>query len=93
MVNAMTEVRLVDLEVITRYSLAVRRDTVDAKELLAALEDSRKVVLEALGRRSRAGSAPKPKPRPRSKAVPASRRRAGQTSKTTARIGRSTARR
>jgi len=40
----MAEVRLVDLELIKRYSLAVRRDTVDAEELLAVLDASRAMV-------------------------------------------------
>jgi hypothetical protein len=35
------DVRLVDLEVIKRYSLAVRRDTVPAAEILEALDASR----------------------------------------------------
>lgn len=44
----MGEVRLVDLDVIRRFSLAVRRDTVPAEELLASLDASRAVVLAAL---------------------------------------------
>jgi len=42
------DVRLVDLEVIKRYSLAVRRDTVPAAELLAALDASRALVTAAM---------------------------------------------
>lgn len=42
------EVRLVDLEVIKRYSLAVRQETVPADELLAALDASRQAVVEAM---------------------------------------------
>ena len=42
------EVRLVDLEVIKRYSLAVRQESVPAEELLAALDASRDAVLAAL---------------------------------------------
>jgi hypothetical protein len=45
----MPDVRLVDLEVIKRYSLAVRRDAVPADELLAALDASRDMVLAAIG--------------------------------------------
>lgn len=45
----MPDVRLVDLEVIKRYSLAVRRDAVPADELLAALDASRDAVLAAIG--------------------------------------------
>lgn len=48
----MDDVRLVDLEVIRRYSLAVRQETAPAEELLAVLDASRKVVLAALNERS-----------------------------------------
>ena len=44
----MVDVRLVDLEVIKRYSLAVRRDTVPAAELLEALDASRALVAAAI---------------------------------------------
>ena len=44
----MAEVRLVDLDVIKRFSLAVRRDTVPAEELLESLDASRAVVLAAI---------------------------------------------
>jgi hypothetical protein len=44
----MAEVRLVDLDVIKRYSLVVRRDAVPAEELLAALESSRQTVVSAM---------------------------------------------
>ncbi len=44
----MVDVRLVDLEVIKRYSLAVRRDAVPAAELLEALDASRALVAPAL---------------------------------------------
>jgi hypothetical protein len=44
----MPDVRLVDLEVIKRYSLAVRRDAVPADELLAVLDASRDAVLAAM---------------------------------------------
>ncbi len=47
------EVRLVDLEVIKRYSLAVRRETVPAEELLQALDASRAVVAAALRKKPR----------------------------------------
>ncbi|GAC1313221.1 MAG: hypothetical protein NVSMB12_04610 [Acidimicrobiales bacterium] len=46
----MADVRLVDLEVIKRFSLAVRQDTASAEEVLAALDASRSAVLAALGR-------------------------------------------
>jgi hypothetical protein len=43
------DVRLVDLDVIKRFSLALRRDTAPAEEILEALDASRAVVLAALG--------------------------------------------
>lgn len=42
------EVRLVDLEVIKRYSLAVRQESAEAEDLLAALDASRETVLASL---------------------------------------------
>jgi hypothetical protein len=44
----MSDVRLVDLDVIQRYSLAVRQDAAPAAELLTSLDASRAVVLAAL---------------------------------------------
>lgn len=44
----MSEVRLVDLEIIKRYSLAIRQEAASADELLAALDESRAVVAAAL---------------------------------------------
>lgn len=41
----MAEVPLVDLEVIVRYSLAIRQETAPAEEVLAALDESRALVL------------------------------------------------
>lgn len=43
------EVRLVDLEVIKRYSLAVRQESAPAADLLAALDASRDAVLALIG--------------------------------------------
>ena len=43
------EVRLVDLEVIKRYSLAVRQESAPAEEVLAALDASREAVMATLG--------------------------------------------
>jgi hypothetical protein len=55
------DVRLVDLEVIKRYSLAVRRDTVPAGELLDALDASRAVVVAAMAANGEVeGAAPPP---------------------------------
>ena len=47
------EVRLVDLEVIKRYSLAVRQETAPAEELLEALEASREAVAALLRKKAR----------------------------------------
>ena len=47
----MAEVRLVDLDVIRRYSLAVRQETAPAEEVLAVLDASREVVIAAMERR------------------------------------------
>ena len=55
----MPDVRLVDLEVIKRYSLAVRTDAVPAEELLEALDASRAVVMEAMRTRPRVRVAPR----------------------------------
>lgn len=51
--------RLVDLDVIKRYSLAVRQEWASAEEVLAALDASRAQVLAAMGaaKRRRARSA------------------------------------
>ncbi|MDQ1496979.1 MAG: hypothetical protein QOI86_319, partial [Actinomycetota bacterium] len=46
----MADVRLVDLEVLKRFSLVLRREFADAEDVLAALETSRSLVLAALGR-------------------------------------------
>lgn len=58
------EVRLVDLEVIKRYSLAVRQESAPAEDLLAALDASREAVLATMG-----STPPSPKParKPRAK--------------------------
>ena len=44
----MGEVRLVDLEIIKRYSLAVRQESASADDLLAALDASRELVAASL---------------------------------------------
>ena len=58
------EVRLVDLEVIKRYSLAVRQESAPAADLLAALDASRDAVLALLGMPAK----PARKPRAKKKA-------------------------
>lgn len=55
----MSEVRLVDLEIIKRYSLAIRQETASADELLAALDASRAVVAAA-AKSSKSSKAAKP---------------------------------
>ena len=44
----MGEVRLVDLEIIKRYSLAIRQETAPAEELLAVLDATREIVAAAV---------------------------------------------
>jgi hypothetical protein len=60
------EVRLVDLEVIKRYSLAVRQESAPAEDLLAALDASREAVLATM---APAPAPAKPARRPRKKAT------------------------
>ena len=43
------EFRLVDLEIIKRYSLAVRQESAPAEEILAALDASREAVIASMG--------------------------------------------
>src|SRR5581483_820515 len=47
---SVADVRLVDLEVLKRFSLVLRREYADAEDVLAALDTSRGLVLAALGR-------------------------------------------
>ncbi|HEX4978728.1 MAG TPA: hypothetical protein VFV35_01565 [Acidimicrobiales bacterium] len=54
----MSEVKLVDLDIIKRYSLAIRQETAPAEDLLAALDASRAVVAAALGKAEPAGRPP-----------------------------------
>ena len=44
----MADVNLVDLEVIKRYSLAIRQESAPADEVLAVLDLSREAVLSAM---------------------------------------------
>jgi hypothetical protein len=62
------EVRLVDLEVIKRYSLAVRQESAPAEDLLAVLDASREAVLAAMGPAVAPAAARKPRS-PRKKAA------------------------
>ena len=45
----MADIRLVDLEVIKRFSLAVRQEHASAEDVLAALDADRARVLAVLG--------------------------------------------
>ena len=54
------EVRLVDLEVIKRYSLAVRQESAPAEDLLAVLDASREAVLASMTPPPAAAKATKP---------------------------------
>ena len=74
----MAEVRLVDLEVIKRYSLAIRQESAPASEVLAALDASRATVLAAMT--ARAGAA-RPTPRPVERATPVRKAPARRTTK------------
>ena len=67
----MADVRLVDLEVIKKFSLAVRQDTAPAHELLAALDASRATVLAAIGEDGGAAAAPAKAPARRRAKPPA----------------------
>jgi hypothetical protein len=58
----MADVRLVDLPVIKRYSLALRQESAPAEELLAALDASRALVEASVeGRRPSRGDRPRRK--------------------------------
>ena len=60
----MADVRLVDLEVIKRYSLAIRQESAPAAELLAALDASRAHVLAVMTARRPARTPAPAAPRP-----------------------------
>lgn len=74
----MPDIRLVDLPVICRYSLAVRQELAPAEEVLAVLDASREAVLAAMGAAGPASSRPPAKkevaaatrPKARSAAAP-----------------------
>jgi len=57
----MADVNLVDLEVIKRYSLAIRQESAPADEVLAVLELSRDAVLAVMAAEPRAKKAAAPK--------------------------------
>ncbi|MDQ1397794.1 MAG: Histone H1-like nucleoprotein [Acidimicrobiaceae bacterium] len=68
-------VRLVDLDVIKRFSLAVRAESAPAADVLAALEASRVAVLEIIERVPDQPAARRPRKvaAPQAEAVPAKR--------------------
>ena len=66
----MDQVRLPDLEVIRRYSIAVRREHAPAEEVLDALQSDVDAIKRALR-----GSAPARESAPQQAARPAARRR------------------
>jgi hypothetical protein len=68
----MADVRLVDLEVIKRYSLAIRQESAPAAELLAALDASRAHVLSVMT--ARRPARPTARPTARSAAIAPRRR-------------------
>lgn len=63
------DVRLVDLEVLKRFSLVLRREFADAEDVLAALDTSRSLVLAALGRPAATEARAKPAAKPAAKAA------------------------
>jgi hypothetical protein len=74
------QVRLPDLEVIRRYSIAVRREHAPADEVLDALQADVEAIRRALRTSSPRQAAPRPAPRARatakqSRSKPRSRRR------------------
>jgi len=65
------QIRLPDLEVIRRYSIAVRREHAPAEEVLDALQADVEAIRRALrGSRPAPRSAPRPAPRARPAAKP-----------------------
>ena len=59
----MADVNLVDLEVIKRYSLAIRQESAPADEVLAVLELSRDAVLATMAAEPSGGRAAEPRGR------------------------------
>ena len=85
----MADVNLVDLEVIKRYSLAIRQESAPADEVLAVLELSRDAVLVAMA------ASPKPRKAPAKKSSKAPTKRPAKkaTAKKAAKKASSTSRR
>ena len=81
----MADVNLVDLEVIKRYSLAIRQESAPADEVLAVLELSRDAVLAAM-----AAAPPAKRAAPSRKAPPkaAAKRAPAKTAKKAAKVAK-----
>jgi hypothetical protein len=81
-VRCVPDVRLVDLEVIKKYSVAVRADAVPAEELLDALDASRAFVMRAIDAQppARRKSAPSKTARTSRTAAPSKASAAAKTS-------------
>jgi len=77
------QIRLPDLEVIRRYSIAVRREHAPADEVLEALQTD----VEAI-RRALRGSRPEPRSAPRAAPRPAPRRAAAKPARSKTRSRR-----
>jgi hypothetical protein len=75
------QVRLPDLEVIRRYSIAVRREHAPADEVLEALQADVDAIRSAMRGSSRAEPRQSPRPASRSTARPAPRRAAAKPSR------------
>ena len=48
-ISGMADVRLVDLEVFKRYSLAIRQESAPVEEVLAVLDATRRQIADAVG--------------------------------------------
>jgi hypothetical protein len=77
------QVRLPDLEVIRRYSIAVRREHAPADEVLDALEADVEAIRRAIRDSSRPAPRQAARPAPRKPARPAPRRTAAKPSRST----------
>ena len=77
----MDQVRLPDLEVIRRYSIAVRREHAPADEVLEALQADVEAIRRALRDSSPRAPRQAARPAPRSAARPSPRRTAAKPSR------------
>ena len=72
--STMREVRLVDLEIIKRYSLAIRQETAPADDLLAVLDATREHVAALAGSDAVEAAKKAPKEPAKSPGKPAAKR-------------------